>query len=540
MLEYDDRVPGAIDLDEPLTPGAVSRLIEQGAGALSIGPNVPAAGLARLAEIPTLRHLDVSAARALTDDALAAISTLNGVVSLNLHNSAFGSPHYTARGVAHLGRMASLEALNFHGALATDEVLAGIAAIPRLRWLHCQDPVSGDAGFAALAECRTLEHLGARICRRMTDRGFAALARLPGLQHLALGGPRLADAAWASLADAPALLNLTPVMCGDAAFEHIATIPRLERLTNMNNRSTGDAATRRLGAHPTLVYYGAFGTQIGDESLRLLAGLPRLEVVDLTNCDFVTDEGVRGLARLPRLRRVSVGSCVRATGAWRASMPAGIEARHDGSSLAYVNGYRAETLIDYPDVPVPPDAAIPLGTPPDDAGILSRMVCYGGRAVFTEEGLRLAAPERDDPRRAGLLTREAFAVPLRVELVVMPVSELRLAFAAHNRFIALDDRGRVVDRTPWFLQSPSQQGEAAGGDLPSVDAGWTRVALALEEAERRLYVNGELRHVWRDDFAGVRGRIAIGVQRSALTVRALGVEALAPGAGIGDYGVSSA
>ena len=37
--------------------------------------------------------------------------------------SAFGSPHYTARGVAHLKGMTSLEELNFHGALATDDVL---------------------------------------------------------------------------------------------------------------------------------------------------------------------------------------------------------------------------------------------------------------------------------------------------------------------------------------------------------------------------------------------------------------------------------
>jgi len=280
VLEYDDPVPGVVELNEPLTPDLLRRLTEQRASAVKIGPNVDAGSLAALAEISTLMgvelawrgdlldehvafleampwlralslsrcgritdrtierlrqhtHLErinlqwtetgdaaiaalagkpslsrmlvgarmtdagvarlrdfpalaapgardaflaVSSARALTDDALAGIGLLNGVVALDLHMSAFGSPHYTARGVAHLKGMTSLEELNFHGALATDDVLVEIAAIPRLRWLHCQDPVSGDEGFVALGRCSTLESLASRVCRRMTDLGFAAIA----------------------------------------------------------------------------------------------------------------------------------------------------------------------------------------------------------------------------------------------------------------------------------------------------------------------------------------------------------------------------
>jgi hypothetical protein len=92
----------------------------------------------------------------------------------------------------------------------------------------------------------------------------------------------------------------------------------------------------------------------------------------LTNCDFVTDEGVRALAALPRLHRVSTGSCIRVTGAWVAAMPPGVDARDDGSHANYVDGYRAETLIDYPDLPVPAAVATPSGTPPADGGFLSR------------------------------------------------------------------------------------------------------------------------------------------------------------------------
>lgn len=628
MLDYDDPIPGVIELNEPLTGDAVQRLIDRQVSGIKIGPQVSAHSLARLAGIPTLRRIDlawradlldgdvkfletmpwltalslsrcsritdraierlrkhehlerinlqwtdtgdeaiaalagkrllsrvlvgarltdagasrlrdfpalsepgardaflaVSSTRALTDDALTAFGSLNGIVALDLHMSAFGSPHYTARGVAHLRQMASLEELNFHGALATEAVLAEIAAIPRLRWLHCQDPVSGDEGFIALGQRTTLENIASRVCRRMTDRGFAALARLPRLERLALGGPRISDAAMTHLADAPALVDLDPVMFGDSAFEHIARIPRLERLTNMYNRATGDAATRHLRAHPTLVHYGAFGTQITDESVQILAGLPQLETVELANCDFITDEGMRHLATMPRLRRVSVGSCVRVTGEWLASMPDGVEARHDGSNANYVEGYRAETLLDYPDLPVSPDAMSPIGTPPDNSGALSRMLCFGVRAAYVAEGLQLTVPPGDDPRWVGLLTREAFAVPLRIELVVKPVSELRLAFAAHNRFVALDDHGRVVDRTPWFMKSAADRGEDIAGEAPLTAADWTRVTFEFGNEGRRLYVDGKLRHVWREDYAGVCGRIGIGVQRSQIAIRELLVQ----------------
>ena len=73
---------------------------------------------------------------------------------LDQHMSVFGSPHYTARGVTHFRGMASLEALNFNGQLATDAVLREMANIPRLRHLHCQDIVSADEGFIALGHSR--------------------------------------------------------------------------------------------------------------------------------------------------------------------------------------------------------------------------------------------------------------------------------------------------------------------------------------------------------------------------------------------------
>ncbi len=139
-------------------------------------------------------------------------------MGLDVHLSVFGSPFYTAAGVAHLKTMAALESLNYHGQLVTDAVLREIAAIPSLRWLHAQDMASGDDGFIALSECTTLESLAVRFCHRATDPAIAAIARLPKLKSLNIGGRRLTDAALAPLADAQVLTDFSSPLSRDPAF----------------------------------------------------------------------------------------------------------------------------------------------------------------------------------------------------------------------------------------------------------------------------------------------------------------------------------
>ncbi|MPZ19145.1 MAG: hypothetical protein GEV06_14705 [Luteitalea sp.] len=498
-----------------------------------LGSRLTDAGAARLRSFPALAApgapdtlLAVSSARALTDQALAYIGELTGVAALDLHTSVFGSPHYTARGVAHLRHMTSLEELNFHGPLATDAVLREIAEIPRLRHLHCQDIASGDEGFVALARRTTLEVLTGRVCPRVTDRGFAVVARLPRLRSLGLGGHRLSDAAVAPLVDAPALEDLGPTLFGDDAFFYIARISRLRRLTNMYNRATTDAATRHLRNHPRLAQYSAFGTQITDESLRILAGLPTLETLDFESCAGITDTGLRELTRLPRVRRISVWDCVSVKGTWTDSVGPSIEAKSEAGPPAHAAGYRAETLMDYPDLPVPDDAQTPLGKSP--SGLMSSLVCFGVRSAFGGEGLRLSVDPGVDTRWIGLITRDAFAVPVRIELVVRPITELRLLFGGHNRMLVFDEQGYPEDAAPWFLKLETHRGRfhrtPHARSIPTDE--WTRVTVQIDDRERRIFTSGVLRHSWQDDFAGLRSRVGIGVRRSALTVRDLKIESL--------------
>jgi hypothetical protein len=513
---------------------AVAALVAKRALArVVLGNNLTDTGVARLRDFPALAtagdldsFLAVSGGRALTDQALAYIGELKGLAALDVHTSVFGSPYYTARGAAHLKNLPSLEALNFHGQLATDAVLNEIAAIPRLRSLHCQDIVSGDAGFIALGACASLENLGARFCSHITDRGFAAIAGLPLLATLGLGGPKLTDAAMAHLAGAPALGDLAPILFGDDAFVHIARIPNLKKLTNMYNRATTDTATRHLRNHPQLVHYSAFGTQITDESLRILAGFQKLETLEFENCAGITDTGLRELKNLNQLRRVSAWSCVNVKGTWLDAMPPSVEAKSDLGPPGQAEGYVAETLMDYPDLPVH-DGRRPAGEPAIP-GFLSELVDFGVRSTFIADGVQLSVEPGMDTRWVGLITREPFAVPLRIEIVARPISELRVRFGRHNRYFSFDDRGNVKDPAPWFLRTGAQGGRAHHPDQATQipPDKWARVTLEIAEREQRLFVDGQLRHTWEADFAGMRSRVGIGLLRSSLTVRDVKVEAL--------------
>jgi hypothetical protein len=497
---------------------------------LAVGTQTTDEGIAQLRDFPALAasheldsFLSISSARSLTDRALVSIGDLQGVAALDVHMSVFGSPHYTVHGVAALRRMSALQQLNFHGGLVTDAVLREIAGIPKLRWLHSQDILSGDEGFEALARCRTLDTLITRVCRHVTDRGAAVIATLPLLRELSFGGPTLTNAALAPFAGASHLRDLNPTMSQDAAFVHIARIPGLERLTNMYNRSTSDAATAFLRNHPTLTHYTAFGTQITDDSLRVLGTMPRLQEIGVSMCRGVTDRGLAALAARPSLRRVTADGCRQVAGHWVKDFGAHVEVQSDPVDPDYDASYFAETLMMHPEMAMPPDVERPRGKAPD--GLLSTLRCFGNQAVFDGDVVTVELPQRGDVRRVGVLTSDVYATPLRIALHVRPLGELRLAFADHHPLLVFGEDGSLADLAPWFMRPAVERGEAVTPPSPQTFTPdeWVHVQLDVTSRERRVLVNGVVRHVWTGDFSDVRGRIGIGLRQRSVSIRRLTV-----------------
>jgi hypothetical protein len=238
-----------------------------------------------------------------TDAGLAGLSGLEGVSGFHLF---WHATSVTSRGLGFLKELPSLRFLGCEGKLCDDTAMRHIADVPRLRILQAQGTVASDEGFVALSRSLTLAGIWGRECPNLRGRGFAALASLPALQGLAVSCKRVDDRALATLPEFPALTRLVPIDVGDDGFRHVGRCQKLEDLTCMYCRDTGDRATQHVAGLSNLRQYYAGQTRITDRSLEILGRMTSLEVVELSACQGITDAGLVHIARLPRLRRFAV------------------------------------------------------------------------------------------------------------------------------------------------------------------------------------------------------------------------------------------
>src|SRR5581483_7646640 len=111
VLEYDDPVPGVIELHEPLTVDVVQRLIEQGVGAVKIGREVSADSLGRLAEMPMLRGIDLASRDDLLDGHVAFLEAMPWLTALSLSRCG----RITDRAIERLRQHPHIERINLQG-----------------------------------------------------------------------------------------------------------------------------------------------------------------------------------------------------------------------------------------------------------------------------------------------------------------------------------------------------------------------------------------------------------------------------------------
>jgi hypothetical protein len=256
-----------------------------------------------------------------TDAGAAGLAGLEGIFGLGFfwHITAL-----TPDGLRFLKDLPNLGALGCEGRLADDTGMRHIAAIPRLRMLMAQGTVATNAGFAALSRSRTIEYIWGRECPNLEGPGFAALAAMPSLQGLAVSCARVDDAALASLPSFPALTWLLPMDVRDEGFRHVGRCERLEKLTCMYCRDTGDAATAHIAGLRQLKHYYAGKTQITDRSLEILGTMTSLEDVQLSACAHISNAGLAHLAKLPRLKKVAVDATALVTRAGLDVFPPGV------------------------------------------------------------------------------------------------------------------------------------------------------------------------------------------------------------------------
>lgn len=305
-LRFCERLEEVDLMGSPTGDGAIEAL--QGKAKLrrfSTGKLVTDAGLSLLHHFPLLETADDQGAQLLIDGpftnaGLASLARLEGIFQLDLF---WHVKRITSDGFAYLVDLPNLMALGCDGELSDDVAMRHIAVMPRLKRLRIQESVASDEGFVTLAGSQSIESIWGRVCPNFGDRGFVAFSRMPALRSLGIGCKNVDDAVLTRLPEFPVLQELTPIDFQDDNFRHIGRCRKLERLTCMYCRETGDAATEHI-KELTIKYYYAGLTQITDRSLEILGGMESLEQVDLYECVKVTDAGLPFLARLPKLREV--------------------------------------------------------------------------------------------------------------------------------------------------------------------------------------------------------------------------------------------
>jgi hypothetical protein len=257
-----------------------------------------------------------------TDRGVPALAALDGLFALNIDNA-----HLPVTG-AGLAPLVDLPHLGWLAFDAKDDAMPWIAAMPRLRFLMCQDTSAGDDGFVALSRSRSIEYIWGRRCHNLRSRGFAALADMPALRALSVSCKNVGDDALAALPRFPALEELMPMDVPDDGYRHIGRCERLQSLVLMYCRDTTDVATGHLSGLPRLKKYFASYTQITDRTPEILAGISSLEQVTFSACARLTNAGITALARLPRLREVDVGGMPNVTSAVVTGFPPAVQVKY--------------------------------------------------------------------------------------------------------------------------------------------------------------------------------------------------------------------
>jgi hypothetical protein len=151
---------------------------------------------------------------------------------------------------------------------------------------------------------------------------------MPKLRSFGIGCQRVDDAALSTLPQFPSLREITPVGFQDWGFRHIGLCEKLERLSCMYCRETGDAATEHIARLHLKSYYAGL-TQITDRSLEVLGRMTSLEVVELFETRSVTDHGLAYLAKLPNLQRVELSGLPNVTLTGTKVFPASVQVSWD-------------------------------------------------------------------------------------------------------------------------------------------------------------------------------------------------------------------
>jgi Leucine-rich repeat (LRR) protein len=245
--------------------------------------------MAELARLPNLAHLDLSLTR-ISDHGLDQLKNAPAITDLNLYFDEL----ITDAGLSALKGWKHLKRLSVRGTKITDTTLQHLSGVTSLESLDAGYAQITDVGLELLTPLTNLKEL-AIGGNKLTDAGLQSLRQLPGLIYLDLSGAERTDS------------GLWSVSLTERGLDAIATLGNLRHL-RLNGTLVSSRGLQRLAGLTKIEWLDLEGCQrIGDDVVPLLASFRSLQRVDLAGTQ-VTQKGVEELRRAKPNCKILAGS----------------------------------------------------------------------------------------------------------------------------------------------------------------------------------------------------------------------------------------
>jgi hypothetical protein len=222
-------------------------------------------------------------------------------------------------GLKHVGTLKELRDLNLTLTPVADDALKHLAGLTELRTLGLASTKCTGTGFEHLKGLTKLENVNLHFTP-VNDAGLKAISQLPLTGRLWLGHTHFTDEGAKHLAALTKLkrcgLGSQEKASSGEAVAALVNLPLVD-LTLLDNQATpvGVAHAAKIATLEKLDI--SHGPTVGDESLKLLAQMPKLTELKIGNAQL-TDDGLQALAGSKTLKTVTLSGMKKVT-------PAGVE-----------------------------------------------------------------------------------------------------------------------------------------------------------------------------------------------------------------------
>jgi RNA polymerase sigma factor (sigma-70 family) len=256
----------------------------------------------------------VTAGDVVTDELLAKLRTLPKLRELHIETT----KGITPAGLAHLAKMPRLEKLsayemNTEGPGLGDEIIRNVVGLESLRELSITECGTTDAGAKLLEKLPRLTSLTLRQEGRLTDEALKSIGKLSKLRSLSLdsyvGTERFGRMRFSAdgVRHLEGLKDLESLhLVGQEVPADALAFPRLTALS-LGHPAVDDAVAAKVGELRELRQLELTYCGIGDAGLERIAGLPELRRFSLSSSDTkVTDAGIGYFRTHEHLERVTL------------------------------------------------------------------------------------------------------------------------------------------------------------------------------------------------------------------------------------------